>query len=66
VADGTFIARLEQRLRARVQVDLVVSDFPWLSFRGAERPFRDISGTVLAIPEEVDREYAALRSRIAR
>ncbi|MGO1053081.1 hypothetical protein [Crossiella sp. CA198] len=108
VVDGTFIARLEQRLRARVQVDLILSrpskdideeldrlarrhrglrvhrpdsgdlntlifdgfwvasDFPWLSFRGAGRPFRDCSGTVLAIPEEVDREHAALLSRYAR
>lgn len=105
VVDGTFIARLEQRLRARVRVDLilsqpggdldgelddlarrhrslqvhrpgssgvntlifdgywVVSDFPWLSFRGAGLPFRDHSGTVVTIPEEVDREYTALLSQ---
>ncbi|MGW5715330.1 hypothetical protein ACWEVP_04125 [Amycolatopsis sp. NPDC003865] len=40
----------------------VVSDFPWLAFRGGGRPFRAYSGTVVAIPEEVDREYRRLRS----
>ncbi|WP_434444403.1 hypothetical protein [Lentzea sp. E54] len=100
VVDSNFLAKLEQRLRARVRVDLVistcgkeaqaeldrlarrhrrltvhrpdgevantlvfdgnwvVSDFPWLSFRGARMPFRDYQGTVVAIPEEVDHAYA--------
>ncbi|RDI25369.1 hypothetical protein [Lentzea flaviverrucosa] len=103
VVDAHFLSRLEQRLRARVQVDLVVarcdevteaalgrlaqrsryrlnlhrpegevrntlvydgnwvvSDFPWLSYRGAARPFRAYEGTVVAVQEEADREYAAL------
>lgn len=108
VVDSDFLARLEQRIRARVQVDLflfrcdqevedrldrlarrsrgrmrvhrlesagqntlifdgnwVLSDFPWLSFRGAGRPFRNYSGTVVAMPDEVDREYTTLVSSFA-
>ncbi|KJK43577.1 hypothetical protein UK23_32630 [Lentzea aerocolonigenes] len=99
VVDSHFLAKLEQRLRARVRVDLVfsrcgrevqteldrlarryrrfrmhrpegsatntlvfdgnwvVSEFPWLSFRGAGLPFRDYQGTVVAVPEETDRAY---------
>lgn len=40
----------------------VVSDFPWLAFRGGGRPFRAYSGTVITLPDEVDREYRRLRS----
>lgn len=108
VVDGHFLSRLEQRLRARVRVDLIVSrcdetteaaldrlakryrktmrlhrpqssvpntlvfdgywvasDFPWLSYRGAGRPFRQYSGTVVAVPEEVDRESASLLAPFA-
>ncbi|MEU1548949.1 MULTISPECIES: hypothetical protein [Nocardia] len=108
VVDSTFLAKLDQRLRARVQVDLilsrcdreaekrldvlarrhrsrirvhqlesavqntlvfdgnwVVSDFPWLSFRGAGRPFRDYTGTVVTVPDEVDHKYATLLSLLA-
>ncbi len=35
-----------------------VSDFPWLSFRGAGKPFRDYEGTVVTDPVEADQEYA--------
>jgi hypothetical protein len=105
VVDAHFLSRLEQRLRARVRVDLIVSgcdentetaldrlaqrsrsrlklhrqeaaapntlvfdgnwivsDFPWLSYRGAGRPFRDYEGTVVAMPEEADRVHSALLS----
>ncbi|MET9216928.1 MULTISPECIES: phospholipase D-like domain-containing protein [unclassified Nocardia] len=103
VVDSSFLAKLDQRLRAQVQVDLalsridheilsrfdplsrrhrgklrihelngrtcntllfdetwVVSDFPWLSFRGAERPLCDYSGSIVTLPDEVTREYLAL------
>lgn len=105
VVDSNFIGKLERRLRARVQVDIVlvrmdrdvglelvklagryknrlrihevenfqsnvliydsywvISDFPWLSFRGSDAAFRDCPGTLVTIPEEVDREFEALRS----
>jgi hypothetical protein len=105
VVDANFLSRLDQRLRARVQLDLIVSqcdteteaalnrlarryrsrmrlhrpesdapntlvfdgnwivsDFPWLSYRGAGRPFRDYEGTVVAVSEEADREYTTLLS----
>ncbi|WP_133854336.1 hypothetical protein [Labedaea rhizosphaerae] len=100
VVDSNFLAKLEQRLRARVRVDLVfskcgreaqaeldrlarryrrfklhrpedgatntlvfdgnwiVSDFPWLSFRGAGLPFRDYQGTVVTVPDDTERAYA--------
>ncbi|MGW4129579.1 hypothetical protein [Amycolatopsis japonica] len=100
VVDSEFFARLEQRLRARVRVDLIlaasgkevdaeldrlagryrkwlrvhrpeevdsntllydgvwaVSEFPWLSFRGAGKPFRDYTGTVVTDSAEADQEY---------
>lgn len=41
-----------------------VSDFPWLSYRGAARPFRDFEGTLVAIPDEVDREYDAVMATL--
>jgi hypothetical protein len=43
----------------------VVSDFPWLSFSGAGRPFRDYTGTVVMVPEEVENVYTTLRSLLA-
>lgn len=37
---------------------VVVTSFNWLSFRGdPNRPFRDERGTLVAVPEEVDRIY---------
>jgi hypothetical protein len=108
VLDTYFLSRLEQRLRAHVQVDLIVSridreaeaaldrlasryrrrmrlhlpeseipntlvfddnwivsDFPWLSYRGSGRPFRVYRGTVVAVADEADREYTALLSTFA-
>ncbi|MEV8441901.1 hypothetical protein AB0425_31355 [Actinosynnema sp. NPDC051121] len=35
----------------------IVSDFPWLSYRGAGRPFRDYEGTVVAVTDDVDYAY---------
>jgi hypothetical protein len=40
----------------------VASAFPWLSFRGANRPFRTYEGTVVAEREEVNQQYKAIRS----
>lgn len=40
----------------------VASAFPWLAFRGANRPFRTYEGTVVAAREEVNQQYEAIRS----
>ncbi|UUV32959.1 hypothetical protein NQK81_05760 [Amycolatopsis roodepoortensis] len=42
----------------------VESDFPWLSYRGAGRPFRDYEGSVVAVPDEVDQVYESFLSQI--
>jgi hypothetical protein len=44
---------------------VVVTSFNWLSFRGdPNRPFRDERGTLVAVPEEVDRIYADYMCRM--
>lgn len=40
----------------------VVSDFPWLSYRGTDQTFRDYSGTLVTIPAETEHEYRRLLS----
>ncbi|MGD9734763.1 MAG: phospholipase D-like domain-containing protein [Solirubrobacterales bacterium] len=43
---------------------VVVGSFNWLSFRGdPKRTFRDEQGTLVSVPEYVEREYAKFRAR---
>lgn len=45
---------------------VVVTSFNWLSFRGdPRRPFRDERGTLVAIPDEIDRIYEDYMQRMA-
>ncbi|MDV7353474.1 hypothetical protein R4282_10705 [Rhodococcus oxybenzonivorans] len=44
---------------------IVVTSFNWLSYRGdPNRPFRDERGTLVSLPEEIDRIYLDYRGRI--
>jgi PLD-like domain len=46
---------------------VIVTSFNWLSFRGdAGRPFRDERGTLVTIPEEIDRIYDEYLARMVQ
>jgi hypothetical protein len=67
--DSFRLARLGDTHAKVLVVDrayVVVTSFNWLSFRGdPNRPFRDERGTLVAVPEEVDRIYDDYMRRMA-